>query len=153
MTFELRRAHYPGDEEQLLDLWMALYTWATSREAERESMRDWFARTDAATFVAFDPADPSRLLGYADVGERSIADGCETSPVAYLEAWYVISERRKQGIGEALIRAVEAWAQEHEYQELASDALLENTLSHRLHKKFGFEETDRVVQFKKRLSS
>lgn len=151
MTLELRRARYPEDEEQLLDLWMALYTWVTSREGERDSMREWFARSDAATFVAFDPADPARLLGYADVGERSIADGCETSPVAYLEAWYVVPDRRKQGFGEALIRACEAWAREQRYTEMASDALLENTLSHRLHKKFGFEETDRVVQFRKRL--
>jgi aminoglycoside 6'-N-acetyltransferase I len=130
---------------------MALYTWVTSREGEREAMRGWFARPDAATFVAFDPAEPGRLLGYADVGERSIVDGCDSSPVAYLEAWYVVPERRRHGIGEALIRACEAWAREQGYSEMGSDALLENTLSHRLHRKFGFEETDRVVQFRKRL--
>lgn len=148
MTFEIRRARYPEDSAQLMEMWLALYTWVTDRDAEWDSMRQWFTRKDAATFVAVDRAQPDRVVGYADVGERSIVDGCESSPAAYLEAWYVRDEWRNRGIGEALIQACAGWARESGYTEMGSDALLENTQSHRLHKKFGFVETDRVVQFR-----
>jgi aminoglycoside 6'-N-acetyltransferase I len=151
MTFELRRASFPADQEQLLDLWIALFPEAEPREVEREEMRRWFARPDTATFVAYDPEHPDRLIGYADVGERPYADGCLTSPVSYLEAWYVAPESRRQGIGEALIHAVKQWARDRGHTELASDTTLGNTLSQRLHEKLGFAETDRVVQFRMQL--
>ena len=146
MTVQIRRARYPADASQLMEMWLALYTWVTDPEAEKESMREWFARKDAATFVAFDAASPESLVGYADVGERSVVEGAEGA-AAYLEAWYVRDAWRKRGIGEALIMACATWARERGYTEMGSDALLENTLSQRLHVKFGFEEKERVVHF------
>jgi aminoglycoside 6'-N-acetyltransferase I len=151
MTFTIRRARYPEDKGQLIEMWLALYTWVTDAEGEWVTMRDWFAREDAATFVAVDAADGETLVGYADVGARSVVDGCDSSPVAYLEAWYVKEGRRKQGIGEALIRACEDWGRARGYTEMGSDALLDNVESHRLHRKFGFTQHDTVVQFVKRL--
>lgn len=150
MDFEIRRARYPEDKGQLMEMWLALYTWVTDADAEWESMRDWFSRTDAATFVAVDAANPRILVGYADVGERSVVDGCD-GPAAYLEAWYVRDAWRGRGIGEGLLRACEDWARASGHREMGSDALLENTNSQRLHKKFGFEEHDRVVTFRKSL--
>jgi aminoglycoside 6'-N-acetyltransferase I len=144
----IRRARYPEDKGQLMQMWLALYTWVTDPDAEWESMRQWFARPDAATFVAADPENPDRLVGYADVGERSVVDGCD-GPAAYLEAWYVRPEWRNRGIGEGLIRACEAWAREQGYREMGSDTHLDNLESQRLHRKFGFEEADRVVNFRK----
>ena len=47
--------------------------------------------------------------------------------------------------------AVEAWAREKGCSELASDALLESAESHRMHAGLGFEETERVVYFRKEL--
>ena len=35
--------------------------------------------------------------------------------------------------------------------ELASDALIDNTLGHQMHRGLGFDETERVVYFKKSL--
>jgi aminoglycoside 6'-N-acetyltransferase I len=133
-----------------MQMWLALYTWVTDPEAEWDSMRDWFGRTDAATFVAFDAEHPENLVGYADVGERSVVEGADGA-AAYLEAWYVKPEWRNQGIGEGLIKACAAWAREKGYTAMGSDALLDNTLSQRLHTKFGFEEMERVVHFRMRL--
>jgi L-amino acid N-acyltransferase YncA len=146
----IRRAEYPADAEQLMPMWLALYTWVTDVEPEWESMRQWFSRQDAATFVAIDPEDSDTLIGYADVGERSVVEGAE-GPAAYLEAWYVKESWRKQGLGEALIRACADWARQQGYTEMGSDALLDNTLSQRLHVKFGFEEMERVVHFRMNL--
>jgi GNAT superfamily N-acetyltransferase len=83
----------------------------------------WLARTDAAVLVA-ERADRGRLAGFTEVGTRLYAEGCDTSPVAYLEGWYVDRDVRRHGIGAALARAAEVWAREHGYRELASDALL-----------------------------
>src|SRR3954462_9333513 len=108
MRFDIRRARYPEDKGQLMEMWLALYTWITEPERERQAMADWFARPDAATFVAFDPEQPDKLVGYADVGERSVVEGAEGA-AAYLEAWYVKEPWRRRGIGEALVRACADW--------------------------------------------
>jgi aminoglycoside 6'-N-acetyltransferase I len=144
----IRRAEYPADAEQLMPMWLALYAWVTDPTAEWEAMRQWFARRNTATFVAVNPEHPNTLVGYADVGERSIVEGCANEPAAFLEAWYVKDEWRRRGIGEALIKACAEWARDRGYTDIGSDALIDNTLSHRLHKKFGFEEVGRVVQFR-----
>ena len=133
-----------------MEMWLALYTWVTDPEAEWQARADWFARPDAATFVAVDAQHPETLVGYADVGERSVVEGAEGA-AAYLEAWYVKEPWRKQGIGEALIGACADWARAQGYTEMGSDALLENTVSQRLHRKFGFDEMERVVLFRMRL--
>ena len=54
--------------------------------------------------------------------------------------------------GRALVAAVELWTREQGCTELASDALLDNEASHRAHAACGFEETERVVYFRKHLS-
>ena len=53
---------------------------------------------------------------------------------------------------EAFVAAVERWVREQGCSELASDALLANEASHRAHAACGFEETERVVYFRKRLA-
>jgi aminoglycoside 6'-N-acetyltransferase I len=133
-----------------MEMWLALYTWVTDPDAEWKSMAEWFARGDAASFVAVDPDHPETLVGYADVGERSAVEGAE-GPAAYLEAWYVKEPWRRKGIGEALIKACADWARAQGYAEMGSDALLDNTESQRLHQKFGFEEMERVVLYRMRL--
>ena len=48
---------------------------------------------------------------------------------------------------------VEQWAGEMGCTELASDALVGNEVSHKMHEALRFEETERVVYFLKRLGS
>jgi aminoglycoside 6'-N-acetyltransferase I len=110
-------------------------------------MRAWLARADAAVMVA--ERGPSRLCGFAEVGERAHADGCDTSPVAYLEGWYVDPDARRQAVGTQLIRAVERWARSRGYRELASDTGLTNIVSQRAHERLGFSETERSVLYRK----
>jgi len=150
VQFAIRRVRYPEEKGQLMQMWLALYTWVADPEPEWEAMRQWFARTDTATFVAVDANHPETLVGYADVGERSVVEGAEGA-AAYLEAWYVKPEWRRRGVGKALMEACEAWGREEGYREIGSDALLENTDSQRLHRKYGFEEMERVVNFRKML--
>jgi aminoglycoside 6'-N-acetyltransferase I len=92
------------------------------------------------------------VIGFAEASvRRDYVNGCETSPVAFVEGIYVAPEYRHRGVARALIAAIEQWARAQGLQELASDALLENAQSHAMHNALGFSETERVVYFRKAL--
>ena len=102
-----------------------------------------------ATFVA---EVGGAVVGFAEVALRhDYVNGCETSPVAFLEGIYVCPGHQRGGIGRALVAAAGQWGRALGCGELASDALLDNRASHRFHAGAGFEETERVVYFRKRL--
>ena len=80
-------------------------------------------------------------------------NGTSSTPVAFIEGIYVAPQFRRQGVGRSLVAVVAGWARDRGCTELASDALLENTASHAMHSALGFEETERVVFFRKQLPS
>ncbi len=94
-----------------------------------------------------------RLVAFADCCLRhDYVEGCETSPVAYLEGIYVEAKWRGQGIAAALVRACEGWARELGCLEFASDADIRNHSSQAFHRALGFTEAARIVHFHKRLN-
>lgn len=139
----------PADLEEWLRLRRGLWSHLTLEENRSEGAA-WLARKDAAVIVAA-LSSPESLCGFVEVGERSLADGCESSPLAYLEGWYVEPEKRRRGIGGNLLRAAEVWARERGSREFASDAEIGNALSQRAHLKYGFREVERAVLYLKRL--
>lgn len=124
--------------------------WPGDPVAHRDETAQLTANPDVVVLFALRP-DGSGLAGFAEVGTRLYADGCDTSPVAYLEGWYVDADARRQGIGTALVRAAEAWARERGYREFASDALLDNIESQQAHEALGFAEVERAVRYRKAL--
>lgn len=90
-------------------------------------------------------------IGMLELSLRSHADGCTSSPVPYVEGWFVSAERRGIGAGRALMRAAEAWSRANGYREIASDCLLTNDASASAHHALGFEEIDRNITFRKAL--
>jgi aminoglycoside 6'-N-acetyltransferase I len=94
-----------------------------------------------------------RVVGFAEVSRRAYAEGCETSPVGFLEGWYVVASRRRQGVGRALVQAAEAWARSLGCTEFASDALAENSASAAAHRALGFEEVEIIRCFRKGLET
>jgi aminoglycoside 6'-N-acetyltransferase I len=112
-------------------------------------MSEWLSRRDAAVFVA--ERDDGGLCGFAEAGERPFVDGCDSSPVAYLEGWYVDPDVRAQKIGARLVAAVETWARARGHRELASDTDLDNLASQQAHQCLGFAETERLVLYRKTL--
>ncbi len=104
----------------------------------------------AAVLVA--DAGGGQLHGFLEVGLRSHADGCDSSrPAGYVEGWFIREPVRHGGIGGALMRAAEEWVRGQGCLEMASDALIDNTLSERAHLALGFEVVDRCVNFRKAL--
>ncbi|MBW8299164.1 MAG: GNAT family N-acetyltransferase [Hydrogenophaga sp.] len=108
-----------------------------------------FASSDTrAAFVAVDAA--GAVIGFLEAAMRfDYVNGCEGSPVAFLEGIYVAPAFRKQGVARALIAAFEDWARGKGVKEMASDAEIDNRVSHAMHQALGFAETERVVYFRK----
>jgi aminoglycoside 6'-N-acetyltransferase I len=123
-----------------------------SEESLTSAMRVTRATRDAEVFVIERENAGGALAGFVEVGNRLYAEGCDTSPVGYIEAWFVDADVRRTGLGRALLAAAEDWARGKGYTEMASDALLDNVVSHRAHAAAGYAEVERIVTFRKPLS-
>ncbi len=102
--------------------------------------------------VAFMAFAEGRPVGMIEARLREYGEGCETSPVGYIEGWFVDEHMRgKNNIAGALIHAAEDWARDKGCTEMASDTWLDNIASIRAHHKLGYEEAERLVHFVKML--
>jgi aminoglycoside 6'-N-acetyltransferase I len=91
------------------------------------------------------------LGGFVEAGTRKYAEGCQSSPVGFIEGWYVDADLRRQGVGAALIRAAEEWARGLGLTEMGSDTWLDNGTSIQAHLKLGYQEKERLVHFAKQI--
>jgi aminoglycoside 6'-N-acetyltransferase I len=126
--------------------------WPDEADTHRDEIAQFFAgdrRFLHAVFLAED--ERGEVVGFAEVSLRPYAEGCDSSPVAFLEGWYVAPELRRRSVGGALVRAVEDWAREQGCTELGSDTELENEVSTRAHGALGFEEAALLRCFRKAL--
>lgn len=145
--FTIRRATRTDKPEWLR---MRLSLWPGETKASLlEDLDNLLADPLTPVFVAVRP--DGRLGGFLEAGTRKYAEGCETSPVGYIEGWYVDEDLREQGIGKALAAAAEGWARSQGLTEMASDTWLDNDVSIQAHLKMGYEETERLVHFMKKL--
>lgn len=102
-----------------------------------------------AAFIAI--SQEGRTVGFAEASiRRDYVNGCDTSPVLFLEGVYVAPDARRRGIAKALFKRVEHWGTLRGCEEFASDTDVANTDVQALHRALGFEETERVVFFRKR---
>ena len=100
-------------------------------------------------FVAL---EDGRVIGFAEAAVRhDYVNGCDTSPVLFLEGLFVDPDHRRQGVAGALVAAVADWGRARGYTEFASDAEIDNVDSYAMHRALGFAETERVVYFRREL--
>jgi aminoglycoside 6'-N-acetyltransferase I len=102
-----------------------------------------------AVFVA--DRGNGQLGGFLEASLRRYADGCSTSPVGYIEGWYVDDDVQRQGVGGQLVKAAERWALAQGCREMASDCEIDNEVSFRAHLAIGYAEVERAIHFRKSL--
>jgi aminoglycoside 6'-N-acetyltransferase I len=131
-----------------LDEWTALRVelWPhESQDGLKQQAGELLRREPAAAaFLLRDEQGAPIAMAEATL-RHDYVNGCSTSPVAFLEGIYVRPAWRRRGAARQLCRAVEAWGRERGCREFASDALIDNETSHRMHEALGFEERERVV--------
>lgn len=143
----LIRKAQPADSLTLARL--ACRMWAHEPAELEPEFAEMTQSDEAACFLAFADEEP---IGFAQCQLRhDYVEGCETSPVGFLEGVYVAEEHRRGGVARALLAACEAWAKSVGCTEFASDCEIENRDSLHWHLNNGFSEMGRTIWFAKKL--
>lgn len=123
-----------------------------AREQHLEEMKHFIANPQRyVQFVAYSAR--REAVGLAEASVRSdYVNGTQSSPVGFLEGLYVVPAARRRGVAAALVAQVADWVRRAGCRELACDAVLENSISHVVHQALGFQETERVVFFRRKLA-
>ena len=115
----------------------------------KEVLRTYIQGEETSVFMRL---ENGRCVGLALVSlRRDYVEGCITSPVGYLEGICVDQDHRNKGIASALCEECEGWAKNKGCVEFASDCELNNNSSYQFHLQIGFEETNRMIHFKKKI--
>lgn len=140
-----------NDVESWAELRVALWPHHSLQHHRAELGRAFLSESgEAVAFIARNAENEA--VGFAEATLRhDYVNGCSSSPVLFLEGIYVRPVDRRKGIARFLCNAVADWGKSLGCVEFGSDALLENSVSHALHTALGFEETPRVVFFRKPL--
>lgn len=113
-TVQIRKAQ-AGDRDSWLKMRHSLWPECSDRKHVLEMGQ--LLKSDGVVLVAED--SQGALVGFAEVSLRQDhVDGASICPVPYLEGWFVEARFRKQGVGRALMSAVEQWAISRGYTEL-----------------------------------
>jgi aminoglycoside 6'-N-acetyltransferase I len=146
------RAVTPADLDRWVDLRCGL--WPDQPRAELAAEAEAYFRGAGfmleSVLVAVEP--DGLLVGFAELSMRPYAEGCTTTPVGFLEGWFVAPGRRGRGVGRVLVSAAEDWARRRGCREFASDTTLDNLDSAAAHAALGFEEVEQIRCFRKALT-
>jgi len=130
-----------------------LWPEADAAELAREAAGFLAAPHETALIDAVFVAEQlGEVVGFLELAVRAFSDGCDSMPVPHVEGWYVSGSERGRGIGRALVAAAAEWARELGFIELASDTEVSNERSQQAHAACGFEEVDRLVKYRMRLT-
>jgi aminoglycoside 6'-N-acetyltransferase I len=124
--------------------------WPGSLSDHEAETRKYFADRSQVPAVFVADLD-GRLVGFLELDYRKYAPGCRSSPVPFIEGWYVEPAWQRRGIGRALVEAAEARALEMGHIEIASDTEFENADSLAAHRALGYDLVERIACFRRSL--
>ncbi len=135
------------DREVWLEMYQALFPGQSRTGMNVEINRILASQLRAGYCAVLD----GKILGFAEYNQREFANGCVSQPVPFLEGIWVQPEHRREGIAKALLAHLEGVARSQGFHEFGSDVLIDNLSSIEMHESLGFEETERVVYFRKEI--
>jgi len=144
MDISIRELH-AGD----IDLWLTMYRqlWPQHNDtALTAEMKRIFASSKRSAYVAEHEGAPT---GFAEYALRDYANGCHSQPVPFLEGIWVSEDYRSKGIARALVEYLERKARLAGFTEFGSDVELSNYQSQLMHERLGFEQTEKVIFYRK----
>ena len=136
------------DKAELLRLQQQLYNPDPTLGAEIDA---YFNTTSPIELMLVAATENECLGAFIELSKRDYAEGCKSSPVAYIEGIFVDHNLRRTGIGQQLMKAAESWARENGFTEMASDTKRGNLESISFHQTAGFEITEQITCFRKQL--
>ncbi|MEW8248700.1 MAG: aminoglycoside 6'-N-acetyltransferase [Candidatus Thiodiazotropha sp.] len=138
-----------------LDRWSKMRSalWPNTEDAHVNEIKDYFEGRSIDIDQVYVATVNDNAVGFIELNIREFAEGSRRPRVPYVEAWYVEPEYRGMNCGRLLMRKAESWALGQGYSELASDTEIDNRQSIAIHARLGFEETERIVCFLKKLRS
>lgn len=116
----LIREGRPEETESWLVMRKALWPETDEPQHRREMALMLSGAERFARFLC--QASHGELTGFAEASLRVCGEGCESSPVGYLEDWHVAEHSRRQGIGSELTAAAEDWVCSRGCTEMGSSA-------------------------------
>ena len=134
--------------DQWLRLREAVYT-GLNREYHRQEMEIYHRDSTKECLLAV--GESGKVIGMIELSLRNVVDGCLTSPVGYIEGIYIEPAFRGSGVARRLHQLAEDWCRDQGCQELATDAELDNRDAQQFHERMGFEESYRIVEYRKSL--
>ena len=136
------------DAEILMRLAIQMWEDHDPEELTKE-FRNLLEKDDAVCFIKYVDDKP---IAFAQCQLRyDYVEGTESSPVGYLEGIFVSKEYRLHGFAADLLAECEKWTKEKGCTEFASDCELDNEDSLKFHMSLGFEETNRIICFRKKI--
>jgi len=131
------------------DMWLGMYRQLfpnNSDDALIAEMERIFKSGKRSAYVAL-IGDLS--VGFAEYALRDYANGCHSQPVPFLEGIWIDEDYRGQGIAKSLVSYLEQKARMAGFIEFGSDVELSNYPSQLMHERLGFEQTEKVIFYRK----
>lgn len=131
------------------DMWMTMYRqlWPSfSDKALLAEMGRIFKSSKRSAYVAEADGKPA---GFAEYSLRDYANGCHSQPVPFLEGIWISEVYRGQGVAKALVQYLEQKARMAGFKEFGSDVELSNYASQLMHERLGFEQTEKIIFYRK----
>lgn len=141
----VRREHFACWLQMRSDLYSGL-----TEQFHAEEMEWIFTSADKTCFLAW--ASDDSAAGLLELSLRNIVDGCVGAPVGYIEGLYLRPDQRGRGLGRQLLEHAEQWFHAQGCRAMATDTELDNTAAQEFFRHAGFEETYRIVEFRKPLA-
>ena len=141
---EITRERFPEWRRMRHELYGELS--AQFHEAEMELI---FSSKEATCFIGL--SESGAAVAMLEVSLRNFVDGCLGGPVGYIEGIYVTPLERKQGYAGELIEFATSWFRSKGCRDMAADAELANLIAQDFLTRAGFDETYRVVEYKRSL--